>query len=282
MNNIENLYEKIEPVNKEIVSLAQKHFDQLIKPVGSLGKLESMVSQYLGIIQEINPSLINYPEKKLFVFSDVVDDKYLSLAKKELLPISILANVVNAKLFIVENNKTEMLSENDIYPSIRLGYKKLLEKDLNKQLLGIGSSSNFTITKSLLKTKNPIELLMYFSDSELAEMVGAIFALAKNGNQIMVDGLKSSVALWIASLFNPVVLDYAVASHISTENNHKELLDFLSLHAVLKLSITQGDCEGSAFAFTVFDAGLKAYKEMDTFNSGNVHEELSDFTKKEN
>ena len=282
MNNIENLYKEISPVNEMIVASAQKHFNQLIKPVGSLGKLESMVSRYLGIIKETNSSLVSYPSKKIVLFVDNNNEEYLLLAKNELLPISILASSVNAKLSIVENSKKKLNSSNDIYTSIKEGYEKVFDKSVNSQLIGLGSNSNFLINKKLLEIKDPLKLLIHFDDSELSEMVGAVFALAKTGNQIMVDGLKSSVSVWIASLFNPFVLEYTVASHISTENNHKEVLDFLGLDALLKLDITQGDCEGTAFAFTVFDAGLKAYKEMDTFNSGNVHEELSTFTKKEN
>lgn len=280
MNNIENLYKEIKPVNKKIVVLAQKHFDQLIKPVGSLGKLESMVSQYLGIIEETNPSLINYPKKTIVVFTDSNNKEYLLSAKKELLPISILAKSINVKLIIIENHNNNINLKQDLFLNMELGYKKILEKRIENQVVGLGSSSSFKINKNLLEITDPIKLLTEISDSELVEMVGTVFALARSGNQIMIDGLKSSVALWIASLFNPIVLDYAVASHISTEKNHQEVLNTVSLYSVLKLDITEGDCQGVAFAFTVFDAGLKAYKEMDTFNSGDVHEELASFTKK--
>lgn len=279
MNNIESLYKEIKPVNKEIASLAQKHFDQLIKPVGSLGKLEKMVSKYLGIIEEINPSLVSYPSKSLLVFSNKDNADYLLLAKENLLPISILANSINAQLFIIENSKTKLNVENEINASLNLGYKKAFAKKISKQLVGLGSNSSFKVDKELLNLNDPIKLLLHFSDSELSEMVGCIFALVKNKNQIIVDGLKSCVALWIASLFNPVVLEYAFASHISTEEYHQDLLIKLVLTPILKLDITQGDCEGTAFVFTVFDAGLKAYKEMDTFNDANVHEELESFTK---
>ena len=48
--HIEELVTKIQPLSKEIIRAAQKRFDNLIKPVGSLAQLESMTARYAGII----------------------------------------------------------------------------------------------------------------------------------------------------------------------------------------------------------------------------------------
>ena len=48
--DINNIIEQIKPIDRQKVEEAQNRFDNLIKPVGSLAKLEAMVSRYAGII----------------------------------------------------------------------------------------------------------------------------------------------------------------------------------------------------------------------------------------
>ena len=51
--HIEELIEKIVPVNQNLIKNAQQHFDNLIKPVGSLAQLETMTSRYAAIIGSV-------------------------------------------------------------------------------------------------------------------------------------------------------------------------------------------------------------------------------------
>ena len=48
--DINNIIEQIKPIDRQKAAEAQNRFDNLIKPVGSLAKLEAMVSRYAGII----------------------------------------------------------------------------------------------------------------------------------------------------------------------------------------------------------------------------------------
>ena len=48
--DINNIIEQIKPIDRQKVEEAQNRFDNLIKPVGSLAKLEAMVSRYAGIV----------------------------------------------------------------------------------------------------------------------------------------------------------------------------------------------------------------------------------------
>ena len=43
--HIEELVMNIQPLSKEIIEAAQKRFDNLIKPVGSLAQLESKIGR---------------------------------------------------------------------------------------------------------------------------------------------------------------------------------------------------------------------------------------------
>ena len=52
----------------------------------------------------------------------------------------------------------------------------------------------------------------------------------------------------------------------------------LGLEAPLRLNIPDGAGEGAALCFTLFDAGIKAYKEMETFEEASVHVEVKEFS----
>lgn len=65
--HIEELVTKIQPLSKEIIRAAQKRFDNLIKPVGSLAQLESMTARYAGIIGSSDKQLVTVPETRLLL-----------------------------------------------------------------------------------------------------------------------------------------------------------------------------------------------------------------------
>ena len=63
--HIEELVTNIQPLSRAIIEAAQKRFDNLIKPVGSLAKLESMTTRYAGIIGSSDKKMITVPETRL-------------------------------------------------------------------------------------------------------------------------------------------------------------------------------------------------------------------------
>ena len=77
-------------------------------------------------------------------------------------------------------------------------------------------------------------------------------------------------------------MEYCIASNITTEEGQEDLVKELGLSAVLCLQISQGQGEGTAFAFTFLDSGIKAYKEMETFAQAGVHSELEEFSVSQN
>lgn len=65
--DINNIIEQIKPIDRQKVEEAQNRFDNLIKPVGSLAKLEAMVSRYAGIIGSADKNLFNILKSFVFV-----------------------------------------------------------------------------------------------------------------------------------------------------------------------------------------------------------------------
>ena len=71
MLNIKEVIEQITPINEECIALAQKRFDNLIKPVGSLAKLEEMTTRYAGIIGKTDKTDIDYPKRKVLIWGSI-------------------------------------------------------------------------------------------------------------------------------------------------------------------------------------------------------------------
>ena len=95
---------------------------------------------------------------------------------------------------------------------------------------------------------------------------------------IMLDGVATCKAAAKAAELCPDVLKYCFAGHVSDEAGAEEALNELGLSAPLRLNITGCAGEGAVVAFTLFNAGIKAYKEMETFAEAGVHTEVKEFS----
>ena len=51
LNLLENTINKITPLNKDLMDISKKRLDRLIKPIGSLGKMEDICIQLAGIYE---------------------------------------------------------------------------------------------------------------------------------------------------------------------------------------------------------------------------------------
>ena len=62
----------VQPIDKTIAAKAQERFDNLIKPVGSLAKLEEMATRYAAIYGSADKNDVNYPCKTVLFWTDDV------------------------------------------------------------------------------------------------------------------------------------------------------------------------------------------------------------------
>ena len=113
--HIEELVTNIQPLSGKIIKAAQKRFDNLIKPVGSLAKLESMTTRYAGIIGSSDKQLMTVPETRLLLLwgeaKHAAEIEAVMLKKKA---ISVYASHVNAKvipLLVIGENAYDLLEE---------------------------------------------------------------------------------------------------------------------------------------------------------------------------
>ena len=254
--HIEETIQKIVPIDRDCAKLAQARFDALIKPVGSLAQLERMTAKYVGIVQKYNKLELEYPKKELLVWCGIEQAEQAGMIMQAQWPVNVLAAETGAKtqaILITSETEAEALEE-----GAALVQESIHERGLG--LVGFGCLANVEDTMVL------------------AAMTGGILQAAAMGVGVMLDGVATLKAAQKARELAPHVLDYCFAGHVSTEAGVEGLLQDLGLEAPLRLDIPDGAGEGAAICFTLFDAGIKAYKEMETFEEASVHAEVKEFS----
>ena len=256
--HIEEIINKITPLNEDCMKLAQARFDALIKPVGSLAKLEQMVTHYAGIVGKYQKEELLAPRKSLLVWCSIEQVEAAEKIMRGQWPVNILGASVGADvhaLVVVSENLTEALEEG----------ASLVQELVSKEeygMLGFGclADSNDNIVQ--------------------AAMAGGMLQAAAIKVPVMLDGAISCRAAVKAIQLGSNVKDYFMAGHVSLEEDAEAMLKELSLEAPLRLNIPDGAGEGATVAFSLFDAGIKAYREMETFEEAGVHDEMKDFSRK--
>ena len=254
MLNINELISQITPINEECVAEAQKRFDNLIKPVGSLAKLEEMTTRYAGIIGKTDKNDIDYPKRKVLIWGSIDNANEAEKILNDATPVNVLAAKTGAEavpLLVLAESEEEAMVEGAMLVS------EYVKKE-GLGLLGFGALCE--------------------DDLVLAAMVGGILQAAALKVGVMLDGVTTCKAASKAAELAPDVVKYCFAGHVSGEEGAEEALNALGLSAPLRLNITGCAGEGAAVAFTLFDAGIKAYKEMETFAEAGVHVEVKEFS----
>ena len=287
MIDILELVLNIKPLDRGAINEARNHFDNLIKPKGSLAKLEDMVCLYRGANGEADPAKLEYPKKAISLWASEQDQSFLEkmYAGKE--PLNFLAKQAKSEVLIAELGCRQDDSTVDNMIDALLKGIDTTEKNIMSngyQLFSVALPGRYYLPVEWSKIKNeePYAILRYFNDVRLSAAVGAILTSAYLQIPIMLDGLASTLAAFIAAKIAPMSLEYCIASNITTEEGQEDLVKELGLSAVLCLQISQGQGEGTALAFTLLDAGIKAYKEMETFAQAGVHSELEEFSVSKN
>ncbi|MEG0831475.1 MAG: nicotinate-nucleotide--dimethylbenzimidazole phosphoribosyltransferase [Acidaminococcaceae bacterium] len=275
MPELNTVLAKITPLNLVAQQAAKTHFNQLIKPVGSLAKLEDMVCLYAGASGISDPLTISYPRRAILLWRE-------EAAEPKLTPLTVLAK--SCKCIICSEQvqvDSALTQEAQITAALVKGLEltKTQINTHNLQMLGLGAIGRFALPAgwTYMQTWEAERILNTIGSLSLAAQVGSILAAAALRVPIMLDGLAVALAACIATKMNATVLAYCIATHATTELGQEQLLETLHLSPVLRLNIRQGQGEGCALAFTLFDAGIKAYTEMETFAQAGVHAEVEAF-----
>jgi NaMN:DMB phosphoribosyltransferase len=277
--HIEELVTNIQPLSREIIEAAQKRFDNLIKPVGSLAKLESMTTRYAGIIGSSDKQLVTVPETRLLLLwgeaKHAAEIEAVMLKKKA---ISVYASHVNAKvipLLVIGETAYDLLEEGAMLTGEYIG-----EEKAGLICLGTCEIELRPDWQDFLDEEDGLAFLDKLQCPTVSAMTGAILQAAGMRVPVMLDGVATCLAALAAANFNPYVLQYCFAGDESAEAGSTALLNKLQLQAPLRLSLKNAEGVGALTCLRLFDAGIKAYAEMETFEEAGVHNEKEDYSLK--
>lgn len=272
--DIKAIIEKIKPLDCQSVKKAQERFDNLIKPVGSLAKLEKMVAGYAGIIGSAEKKEIWYPKKALLQWG--TNGAKIAQAMETASAAELLAQesgVETYQLLITGQNIDDALEEGALLVKEYVCNNKL-------QMLAFGAFGAYEMDETIEAELqlDGREMLEKLDNPAITAMTGGILQAAALRVPIVLDGMATCLAAICATKLAPHSREYFFAGHVSAEPGMEKLLEYLNISAPLRLDINSGEGEGAILAFTLFDAGVKAYNEMETFAEAGVHAEVEEFS----
>jgi nicotinate-nucleotide--dimethylbenzimidazole phosphoribosyltransferase len=121
--------------------------------------------------------------------------------------------------------------------------------------------------------RDPVDVLAKVGGYEIGGIAGLIIGCAAIGIPVVVDGFISTAGAMIASELHPHVRDYLFAAHRSAEIGHVHMLERLRLRPMLDLDMRLGEGTGAALAMGLIEAGLRALREVKTFDEAGVAKE---------
>ncbi|MCR9145021.1 MAG: nicotinate-nucleotide--dimethylbenzimidazole phosphoribosyltransferase [bacterium] len=118
--------------------------------------------------------------------------------------------------------------------------------------------------------------LRSFGGLEIAMMSGAMIEAAAQGMLIVVDGYITTAAALAAIAIEPGLRDYCVFAHVSGEQGHRAMLDWLDARPLLDLEMRLGEGTGAALAFSVVAGAANFLNEMASFEDAGVSDRADD------
>ena len=260
------------PADRNLIAKAQERFDNLIKPVGSLAKLEEMATRYAAIYGSADKNDVNYPKKTLLVWSaDPAQAAAYMQGGKQASVLAANAGI-NAQTFLVT---AESIEEALLEGALLV--KEAASLQNGQQVLAFGCADAVP-EYQLNADADGYEFLEQLGSMTVAAMAGGILQAAELKVPVMLDGAATVLAAMAAVKYNAAAKDYLFAGHVSAEPGMEDLLKTIGLAAPLRLDIKICRGEGAVLALSLLDAGLKAYKEMETFAEAGVHVEVKEFS----
>ncbi|MBF0779547.1 MULTISPECIES: nicotinate-nucleotide--dimethylbenzimidazole phosphoribosyltransferase [unclassified Granulicatella] len=160
---------------------------------------------------------------------------------------------------------------------------QLLSKDA-QEIVGFGAGINqetlahkAQIIKRMIEHNAPYEdaldVARKVGGLDILGMVGTYLACAKHQLPFVIDGVISIAALLVAHALNESVLDYAFASHCSTEPGYQVVSEFLNLSPMLQLDMRLGEGTGCPLLFFLMDMAKQTMETMPSFKTAHLNKD---------
>lgn len=341
MKSLLEVIEGIKGADKEALAEAQKHMDSLIKPLGSLGKLETMAVKMAGITGKVHNSV----EKKCSIVmvadngiceegvagspQDITLVQGMNMTKGicgmgvlsahagadvKVVDIGIMSDynndkVYNRKIKYGTDNfaKGPAMSREEAIKAFEVGIE-MVEMAVSEgyQILGtgemgIGNTSSTSavfmamtgasaedavgkgggltdealihkryVIENAIKLNNPdikdpIDVVAKVGGLDIAGMAGCFLGAAYYRIPIVIDGVISALAAYVAVQLNPLVKDFLFSSHKSKEPVYDLIFRELGMEPMLDMDMRLGEGTGCALAFHIISAACAIMNNMATF-----------------
>lgn len=342
MKTLDEVLKGIKGADEKVLEEAQKHMDSLIKPLGSLGKLEMMAIKMAGITRKVK----NTVEKKCSIVmvadngvceegvagspQDITLIQGMNMTKGicgmgvlsahagadiKVVDIGIMSDynndkVYNRKIKYGTDNfaKGPAMSREEAIKAMEVGIE-MVELAVSEGYgligtgeMGIGNTSSTSavfmaltgespenavgkgggLTDEALihkkkvisdaiklnkpNPKDPIDVVAKVGGLDIAGMAGCFLGAAYFRVPIVVDGVISALAAYVAAQMNPFVKDYIFSSHKSKEPVYDLIFKELEMEPILELDMRLGEGTGCALAFNIISAACAVMNNMATFD----------------
>ncbi len=141
----------------------------------------------------------------------------------------------------------------------------LNDEQVQKKLEQLTQAQNHH--KNVTGAKN---ILATYGGFEIAQICGAMLAAYQKNMLLMIDGFIASTAFLVAQQIKPTIQDNAIFCHLSGEQGHKLLLDYLNATPLLQLRMRLGEGTGCAVAYPIINLSVAFLNQMASFDSAGV------------
>jgi len=118
----------------------------------------------------------------------------------------------------------------------------------------------------------PMDVLSMLGGLDIAGMAGLFIGGASCGLPVVIDGVISSIAAYLAAQIAPACKAYMLASHVSKEPLGIIALQKLGLKPMLTCEMGLGEGTGAVAALSLLDLSLSVYKDMYSFTDTGIEQ----------
>ena len=120
--------------------------------------------------------------------------------------------------------------------------------------------------------EQPMDVLSKLGGLDIAGITGLFIGGAACRLPVVIDGVISSIASYLAVQIDPEFTDYMLASHFSKEPLGIIALQKLGLKPMITCEMGLGEGTGAVAALSLLDLGLSVYNDMCSFSETGIEQ----------
>ena len=262
---LEQVIAQIKPLDRSAMAKCQLRLDNLTKPLASLHAFEHLACKMAGITRKSRPQR-SLPALVLMNGSRRTEGMTDTFAAQ-----------VSARLICFDVAAAEKPTAEQVVQVVEQGAKiACMATADGAQVIGTGSVGEpdsallERIIEQVRGGGDGLAIVTAVGDLQVAGLVGVMLGAAATGAAIVLDGSLTNAAALIACRIAPLLRDYLVGSHFSTEPQQAEILELINLPAYLYLEMNVGEGVAAVLGISLIHASLHVLNDMKTFGEAEV------------